>query len=78
MRFKTGDFVKYGHPKGSVGQIVKLNHYGGYYVEWVYGRNVAGEIMSSSLSSCEDKELMLVTEKEYLQARDRQGHGDSK
>lgn len=68
--FKEGDYVKFNAPTGSIGRIEALNHYGGYYVRWTFGRDVKGEEMSSSLSSCTDRELLPISKDIYEKARD--------
>lgn len=69
MKFQVGDPVKFNAPTGSIGKVEALNHYGGYYVRWTFGRDVAGEEMTSSLSSCKENELLPITEEIYLKAK---------
>ncbi len=70
LKFKKDDYVKFNAPTGSIGKIEALNHYGGYYVRWTFGRDVRGEEIKSSLSSCEDRELISISKEIYLKARD--------
>lgn len=67
---KPGDYVKFGYPHGSTGQIESANHYGGFYVKWVYGRDSFGEIVSA-IGSYKENELMLISYEEYVAVRDR-------
>ena len=70
MKFKKGDFVKFDAPTGSIGRIEEVNHYGAYYVRWTFGRDVKGEEIKSSLSTCTDRELVPITRAIYKKARD--------
>lgn len=67
---KLGDFVKFGFPNGSIGQIESANHYGDFYVKWVYGRDNLGEVVTA-ISSCRPEQLITISCDEYNQAKDR-------
>lgn len=62
--------MKFWSETGSVGKILKKNHYGGFYVQWTYGRNVMGEPLLSSVGSCRPEELRLVSRSDYQRVYD--------
>lgn len=73
---KVGDYVQYGDPHGSIGRIVEthpaLPHF--HYVEYVYGRDKHGEVMTG-LCGVQECMLMKSTKAEYEAKRDRKGFG---
>lgn len=74
-KFAKGDYVRFGHPAGSIGQVESIHPQGHrIYVLWVYGRDVAGNVMSAT-SGCDPLELEPITEAEYIERRDRKGFG---
>lgn len=83
MEFKVGDFVRFNHSNGSVGKVVHIRDDGpfranpAYYVEWVYGRDIRGEIMKGSSANLFAHELQAITEDQYLKIRDRNGFEDT-
>ena len=66
----SGDYVKFNDSNGSISKILEPNHYGGFIVEWVYGRDVAGDIMTAQ-SNLRKQDLILIAKEEYFAMRDR-------
>ena len=81
MTFKVGDPVKFNHPEGSVGRVTAVRGDGpfktrpGYYVEWVYGRDVKGDRMTGR-SLEDDDSLVLITEDAVKATEERKGWGE--
>jgi hypothetical protein len=74
--FKIGDKVQYNAATGSIGEVEYIREYEGrsfYYVRWVYGRDVHGEIMTATSGNMCEHELKQVTEEEYVAMRDSKG-----
>ena len=78
---KIGTYVKFNAETGSTGKITALIKDGPFkydnrfYVEWVYGRDVAGDIMKENSGYVRRDELIIITEVEYMKVRDREGFG---
>jgi len=64
--FADGTPVMFRSRNGSMGTIIKPNHYGGYYVRWNYGKDVKGEAMGET-SSCRPEELIAIDTKLYAE-----------
>lgn len=70
---KVGDFVRFRATHGSIGKIEERSG-SRLYVVWVYGRDRAGNVVracSGYSESSASTDLEIITEAEYLAARDR-------
>lgn len=72
MIFKVGDLVRFGAPNGSIGRLIERNHYGGFYVEWIYGLDARGDLMRAT-GSVRGEQLMPATREEYDRIATREG-----
>lgn len=71
-----GSYVRVPCLGGSIGRIVKINHGGGWVVEWVYGKDNAGEVVVAT-SNMHTDQLILCGRDEYVHARDREFNSDA-
>ena len=81
-KYKVTDKVRYDAGSGSYGKVVKVHeNWGGwpdserYDVQWEYGRDVRGEMMTGYSRNLEPIELHLVSDEEYAKNTDRDGWG---
>lgn len=69
-------YVRFAAHGGSVGKVLSANTYGGFYVEWVYGRDKKGEVVKA-LQSVQARDLIVTTKDVYVHMRDREFNSDS-
>ena len=81
-KFKINDKVKFAHQQGSTGVVVSIREDGPfagdpyYYVRWHYGLDVKGEPMTALSGIGNARELMPISEEEFLKMANRVGWGD--
>lgn len=76
IEFHVGDCVKFNHESGSIGQIMGIQEsFNAFYIEWIYGRDIRGDIMTSR-GSVKASQITKCSVEEYNERRDRKGFGD--
>lgn len=75
--FSIGAFVRFNHLNGSTGKVIE-NQDGWVVVEWVYGKDKRGELMTGRSRFHQPRaehELLETTEEEYQKIAAREGFG---